>query len=63
MALMFGTFETQMFLFPSVIANTIAATRIYRSLADYAFESSSMYCYILLSLSSPALIIVLVARL
>jgi hypothetical protein len=38
--LMFGTFcnTTQMFQLPSVITNTIAATRIYRSLADYSFE-------------------------
>jgi hypothetical protein len=47
-----------MFLLPSVIANTIAATRIYRSLVDYSFESSSMYYYILRSLSYPTLIIV-----
>ncbi|KAN0118740.1 hypothetical protein V8E52_004851 [Russula decolorans] len=46
-----------MFLLPSVIANTIAATRIYRSLVDYSFESSSMYYYILRSLSYPTLII------
>jgi hypothetical protein len=47
-----------MFQLPSVITNTIAATRIYRSLADYTFGSSSMYYYILRFLSSPALIIV-----
>jgi len=41
-SLMFGTFATQMFQLPSVIANTVAATRMYRSLADYAFESSNM---------------------
>ena len=46
-----------MFLLPSVMANTIAGTRIYRSLVDYSFESSEMY-YILPSISSPALIIV-----
>jgi hypothetical protein len=55
---MFGTFATQMFQLPSVITNTIAATRIYRSLADYTFESSNMYSYILRFLSSHALIIV-----
>jgi len=47
-----------MFQLPSVITNTIAATRIYRSLADYTFGSSNMYCYILRFLFSPALIIV-----
>jgi hypothetical protein len=47
-----------MFQLPSVITNTIAATRIYRSLADYTVESSKMYYYILRSLPSPALIIV-----
>ena len=43
-ALMFGTFcnTTQMFQLPSVIANTITATRIYRSLADYTFESTNV---------------------
>ena len=43
-ALMFGTFcnTTQMFLLPSVIADTITATRIYRSLADYTFESTNV---------------------
>ena len=46
-----------MFQLPSVITNTIAATRIYRSLADYAFEPSNMY-YILRFLFFPALIIV-----
>jgi hypothetical protein len=46
-----------MFQLPSVITNTIAATRIYRSLVDYTLESSNMYYYILPSLSSPALII------
>jgi hypothetical protein len=53
-----GRFITQMFQLPAVIANTIAATRIYRSLADYSFGSSSMYYCILRLLSSPALIIV-----
>jgi hypothetical protein len=57
-ALMLGTFATQMFSLPSVITNTIAATWIYRSLADYTFGTSHMYCYILRSLSSPALIII-----
>jgi hypothetical protein len=47
-----------MFQLPSLTTNTIAATRIYRSLADYNFGSSNMYCYILRFLSSPALIIV-----
>jgi hypothetical protein len=47
-----------MFQLPSVTTNTIAATRIYRSLADYNFGSPNMYCYILRLLSSPALIIV-----
>jgi hypothetical protein len=47
-----------MFQLPSVITNTIAATRIYRSLADYTLESSNMYYYTLRSLSSLALIIV-----
>lgn len=47
-----------MFQLPSVIMNTIAATRIYRSLADYTFGSSNMCCYILRFLYSPALIIV-----
>jgi hypothetical protein len=47
-----------MFQLPSVITNTIAATRIYRSLADYTLESSIMYCHILRFLSFPALIIV-----
>ncbi|KAF8490682.1 hypothetical protein F5888DRAFT_1807966 [Russula emetica] len=47
-----------MFQLPAVIINTIAATRIYRSLADYTFGSSSMYYYIFRFLSSPALIIV-----
>lgn len=46
-----------MFQFPSVITDTIAATRIYRSLADYTFGTTNMYCYIL-RLSSSALIIV-----
>jgi hypothetical protein len=46
-----------MFQFPSVITNIIAATRIYRSLADYTFGTSKMYCYIL-RLSCSALIIV-----
>jgi hypothetical protein len=56
---MFGAFfSTQMFQLPSVITNTIAATRIYRSLADYTFGTSNMYYYILRFLSSPALIIV-----
>jgi hypothetical protein len=57
-ALMFGTFCNTDVSLPSVITNTIAATRIYRSLADYTFGTSHMYCYILRSLSSPALIIV-----
>jgi hypothetical protein len=47
-----------MFQLPSVITNTIAATRIHRSLVDYTFQSSNMYYYILRFLSSPALIIV-----
>lgn len=47
-----------MFQLPSVIINTIAATRMYRSLADFTLESSIMYYYILRFLSSPALIIV-----
>ena len=47
-----------MFHLPSVITNTVAATRMYRSLADYTLESSNMYDYILRFLSSPALIIV-----
>jgi hypothetical protein len=47
-----------MFQLPLSITNTIAATRIYRSLADYTFESSNMYYYIFRFLSSPALIIV-----
>jgi hypothetical protein len=47
-----------MFQLPSVITNTIAATRIYRSLADYTLESTHMYYYIPRFLSSPALIIV-----
>jgi hypothetical protein len=47
-----------MFLFPSVITNTIAATRIYRSLVDYAFEAPIMYYNTLRFLSSPTLIIV-----
>ncbi len=46
-----------MFQLPSVITNTIAATRIYRSLAEYTLEPSNMYYYILRFLSSPALII------
>jgi len=46
-----------MFQLPSVITNTIAATRIYRSLADYTSESTDMY-YALRLLSSPALTIV-----
>ncbi len=46
-----------MFQLPSVITNTIAATRIYRSLADYTFGCTEMY-YILRLISSPALIIV-----
>ena len=41
--MMFGTFATQMFQLPSVVTNTIAATRIYRSLADYTLDSSNMY--------------------
>ena len=43
-ALMFGTFcnTIQMFQLPSVITNTIAATRIYRSLADYTFDSTNV---------------------
>ena len=51
-------FSTQMFQLPSVITNTIAATRIYRSLAEYSFDSPNMYYCILRSLTSPALIIV-----
>ena len=31
-----------MFQLPSVITNTVAATRIYRSLADYKFESTNV---------------------
>ena len=57
-ALMLGTFATQMCQLPSVITNTIASTWIYRSLADYTFGTSNMYCYILRFLSSPALIII-----
>ncbi len=34
-----------MFQLPSVITNTIAATRIYRSLADYTFEFPDMYSF------------------
>lgn len=52
-----GSFATQMFQLPAVIINTIAATRIYRSLADYTFGSTDMYS-ILRFHSSPALIIV-----
>ena len=55
---MAGTSPTQMCQLPSVITNTIAATWIYRSLADYTFGTSKMYCYIPRSLSSPALIII-----
>jgi hypothetical protein len=47
-----------MFQLPLSITNTIAATRIYRSLADYTFESSNLYYYIFRFLSSPTLIIV-----
>jgi hypothetical protein len=47
-----------MFQLPAVIANTIAATRIHRSLADYTFESPNMYYCTLRLLSSPVLIIV-----
>jgi hypothetical protein len=46
-----------MFQLPSVITNTIAATRIYRSLADYTPESSNLY-YFFRFLSSHVLIIV-----
>jgi hypothetical protein len=31
-----------MFHLPSVVTNTIAATQIYRSLADYKFESTNV---------------------
>jgi hypothetical protein len=46
-----------MFQLPAVITNAIAATRIYRSLADYTFGSTDMYS-ILRFHSSPTLIIV-----
>lgn len=40
---------TQMFQFPSLIAMTIAATRIYRNLADFVHEPADM-CFFLRSL-------------
>lgn len=48
---------TQMFQFPAVIAMSIAATRIYRNLADFAFGFTDMciflrFLYLLRSLSS-----------
>jgi hypothetical protein len=36
-------FTTQICQLPSVITMTIAATRMYRSLADYAFSTTEMY--------------------
>ena len=48
---------TQMFQLPSVIAMSIAATRIYRNLADFIYGSTDMcfvlrFIYLLRSLSS-----------
>ena len=45
-------FATQMFQLPSVTVTIIAATRTYRSLAEFAGGSTEMY-YFLRSLSSP----------
>jgi hypothetical protein len=36
-------FTTQISQLPSVITMTIAATRMYRSLADFAFSTTEMY--------------------
>jgi hypothetical protein len=47
-----------MFQLPTVIANVIAATRIYRSLVNYSLRSPDKYYCILRLLSSPVLIIV-----
>jgi hypothetical protein len=37
---------TQMFQFPSLVAMSIAATRMYRSLSDFVFGSTDMYYFL-----------------
>ena len=41
-----GPFATQMFQLPSVITMTIAATRTYRSLLNFAGGSTNMYYFL-----------------
>jgi hypothetical protein len=47
---------TQIFQFPSLVAMTIAATRMYRSLSDFVFGGTDMY-YFFSFLSSPLTVV------
>lgn len=38
-----ASFATQMFLIPSMVAMTIAATRMYRGLAEFTSGGTEMY--------------------